>query len=127
METRASYFSFGCVVPVVREEDLDAGELAGVELFELRRREGDAVRALRVAGDAQVLQVGAPAAADVEHELVGVHLGVLVEHPGLVDLGLLQGLVLALVDRAGVVHPLVEPEPEELVGDVVADLDLVLR
>src|SRR6185436_13555296 len=44
----------------------------------------------------------------------------------LVELRGLERLRVRLEDGGGVVHPLVQPEPEELVGDVVADLDLGL-
>src|SRR5262249_33815259 len=73
----------------------------------------------------QVLEVGAPAAADVEHRAALLHVRGLGQPAELLDLRLLE-VVGALEERAGVVHALVEPQAEELVRDVVGDFDFGL-
>src|SRR5690606_26104862 len=70
----------------------------------------------------------APAAADVEDGLGGVHLGEVVQDADLALLRLLEREIVAIVERGGgVVHVLVEPEREEVVAQAVRVVDLVLR
>src|SRR5262249_34728939 len=59
-----------------------------------------------------------------EHLVLGRDLREVREDLELVELCGLERLIRRLVDGARVVHPLVEPEAEELVRDVVADLDV---
>jgi hypothetical protein len=66
-----------------------------------------------------ILEVRAPAAADVQDELVRVHLSVVVEDAALVLLRLLERLLTGEIAGRGVVHALVQPEAEELVRNAV--------
>ena len=85
------------------------------DLLVLRRRERDLVGAPDPAHH-EVFERGSPAAPDVERETVGANLGIFREDLRFVLLRLFQRLPAGQVARGCVMHPLVEPEPEEVVG-----------
>jgi hypothetical protein len=109
-------------VRVVHAPELGARDVARDAVVVLLGRESDAVY-LFDAAPRDVLHVGAPAAADVEHGLLVVQLGEVVEPAALVLLGRFEGLIPRLVDRRRVVHALVEPKAEEVVGEAVRKVD----
>src|SRR6266540_4216693 len=118
-------FDLRAMVLVVAAIRLDAGNAAAVDLFHLGARERHAVGALHTARGRQVFEVGAPTATDVEDFGFGCDVGEIRQDPKLVELRGLQRLLVVFEDRARVIHPLVEPEAEEIVGDVVRDLNFV--
>src|SRR6185295_16485824 len=83
-------------------------------------RERDAMRALHVPLPDEVLEGGAPAAPDVEHQRVGGDPGEVSQDAVLVVLRLLERRVLLVEHGARVGHALAEPEAEEFVREVVA-------
>ena len=123
----ASYFSAGDEVLVVDQPRLDTLELAARDLLVLRARERDAVRALHVPLPGEVLEGGAPAAPDVEHQRVGRDPGEVGQDAVLVVLRLLERRVLLVEHGARVGHALAEPEAEELVREVVTVGEVLAR
>lgn len=90
--------------------------------FELvaRQRHAHAVRA-KVLGRAQ--HQGAPATTDVQQPLARLQADLGEDVVQLLALGGGQVLVAVLEVGAGIDHALVQPEPVEVVGDVVVVLD----
>ena len=68
-----------------------------------------------------------PAAADLEHVVVGAELELLADAAAASALGVRERLVVALEDRARVGHRLVEEEREEVVAEVVVVGDVAPR
>src|SRR5439155_19383717 len=68
-----------------------------------------------------------PAAADLEHVIVGTELELVADPPQLATLGVGERFGLVLEHRARVGHRLVEEEREELVAEVVVVADVPPR
>ena len=84
-------------------------------------------------GDARAVLAGShgreapPAAADLEHVIAGAELELLADAAELAQLGILERLVVALEERAGVRHRLVQEEREQVVAEVVVVFDVPPR
>ncbi len=117
---------FGLVVLVVADDGLDARQVLLRDPLALCRRKRDAMRALESTFTNQVLEVRSPTTTDVENQAVRLCFGVVRQDLALLDLGLFQTLVARQVTRGRVVHVLVQPEIEKLVGDVVRNFDVGL-
>src|SRR5262245_23575046 len=70
--------------------------------------------------EGQEFHQSAPPTSDVEHALFGRHSDLVVKPSEFVELGLIQ-IIRPLEEGAGVYHPPVEPEAEEVVRNIVCD------
>ena len=127
----ATFVNVSSHLAEVLEPDLDAvgearvGDPAAREL-RLRGRERDAGHARAVLARRGERE-RAPAAADLEHVVVGAELELVADHAQLAPLRVGERLAVALEHRARVRHRVVEEEREEVVAEVVVVADVPSR
>jgi len=112
------------IVQIRAELDAHARQAPTAHVIALRARERDAVRVRRPSLHRQVLEHRAPPASHVDHAHPGANARCVRNEAELRELRLLLARGV-LVQTARVVHSLVEPDPEELVADVVRHLDVM--